>query len=168
MISFPIYNVLYWFGMSWVFVQIVDKHITYILRLLEWSVCVCRLFVIDFQSILSFGFLIESARCAIGQKCAWMAVSAHSGQRPFVMSIVLQKSFTNNLILEYTYFKHVYTSATTTSRYEWSVEFGAISIARALIPLKTQTKATERRANTTPQRKWRMPPNRLVNLLFVF
>lgn len=92
----------------------------------EWSVSVCMycLIVIIFWPILILASWLKSN--VIGKKRAWMdTFNAQQGESPFVMSLVLQKSLTNNLILEY-----ISTTTTTPSYYyEWSMEFGAISIS---------------------------------------
>lgn len=110
-----------------------NRHIPHFTaRHLEYrkSVCICVcLIVIIFRPILILASWLKSNAWLVKKACL-NGFLTHSRESPFVMSLILQKyiALTNNLILEYIFQMCVQTTASSPC-YEWSMEFGAISIS---------------------------------------
>lgn len=165
-ISFPIY-ILYifiyecmWFGMSWIFVQIIDTSTHTHFTSLEY-IAVCA-WLPSFWPILIW---LPDWNPMWLVKRAWMDFSAAGRAH---LSCRSAKILTNNLMLEY--FKCIH-NINIILWMKCMLEFGAISISFSSIcylKFEGEERETERENKTLSwQRKWRILQN-VVNLLFVF
>lgn len=157
--------------MSWIFVQIIDKHIdTYTLHI---SLARMECVPLDCHRFSAHSYF----RLPDWRPNVWLVKSVlewilGSQQVEPICHVARSAKIFYKQFDTWIYFKQAYATPTTTSSsyyYEWSMKFGVISIS--LLELWFNSKLRNREKEKSQyliQRKWRMPPKRLVNLLFVF